>query len=146
MNRLLLILIMIPLIFNFTNLYCQERIWSLEGGVKYQVILDGVIDIEDATIQVSMPKLSLSSVDMIVQHRDGKTRFTFKNFRTAGGASGIVGTAGNMAIGGSKNSNPSYDWYMIKKGKFRRWMEKYGKKDIANYLEKNIENLNDGWE
>ena len=119
-----------------TNLHCQEGTWSLDGGVTYQVIVDEFIDAEDATISISMRNLSLTSVDMIVEHKDGKTRFTFKNFKKGG----------NNKITNAFGKPGPYDWFMIKKGKFRRWMEKSGKRDIANYLEKNIEKVNDEWE
>ena len=139
MKKLLLILIALPMIGfgqESKELNYLERKWSLEGGVEYQVIVDGIIDTEDATIQVNLPKLSLSSVDMIVQHKDGKTRFLFKNFKK-GGNNKFTNLGGGYG---------PYDWFMVKKGKWRRWMKKYGKTDIGNYLEDNIKKTDDGWD
>ena len=123
----------------FGQLNYLEKKWSLEGGVTYEVIVDEIIDAKDDIITVSIPKLSLAYVKVIVKHKDGKTRFTFKDFETGGNNTGALFLS-------TKKGNKSYDWFMIKKGKWRKWMKKYGKTDIANYLEKNIEKIDDGWE
>ena len=139
MKKLLLILLCLPMIGfgqEKKELNYLERKWSLEGGVEYQVIVDGIIDTEDAIIQVNLHKLSLSSVDMIVQYKDGKTRFLFKDFKKGG----------NNSLARLGDQYGPYDKLMVKKGKWRKWMIKYGKTDIANYLEKNIEKLDDEWE
>ena len=65
---------------------------------------------------------------MVVQHKDTRTRFVFRNFKT-----GENNKLNNLG-GGIR----SYDWFMVKKGKWRSWMNKYGKRDIANYIETSI--------
>tara|TARA_B100000767_G_C19310788_1_gene347469 strand:- start:53 stop:517 length:465 start_codon:yes stop_codon:yes gene_type:complete len=154
MKKLLIILIALPMIG-----FGQEGIWTIDGGVRYQVIVDRLIDVKDGTIEVNIPNIkgNLFSVDMIIQHKDDKTRFIFKNFRTERSSTGVIVPIGNMAIAASSTST-SYERHMIKtytpnnswdkKLKFKRWMEKYGKRNISTYFNKYIENIynNDGWE
>ena len=110
-----------------------DRKWTLERGVEYQVIVDRFIDAENNTIYVDLAKMSLTTVDMIVQHKDTRTRFIFRNFKT-GENNKITNYGGGIR---------SYDWFMIKKGKWRGWMKKYGKKNIADYLENSISKSDD---
>lgn len=111
------------------------RKWTLERGVEYQVIIDRFIDAENNTIFVDLAKMSLTTVEMIVQHKDTRTRFIFRNFKTGE----------NNKITNYNGGIRSYDWFMIKKGKWRKWMEKYGKKNIADYLENSISKSDDDW-